>query len=40
MDKSGVIDYTEWKIGTMDKKKLLTKTKLKKAFDLFDKVKI
>jgi calcium-dependent protein kinase len=38
MDKSGNIDYSEWVIGTVNKKSILTKAKLKKAFELFDKV--
>ena len=37
MDGSGKIDYSEWVIATANKKKLITKTKLKKAFDMFDK---
>ena len=36
-DGSGEIDYTEWVIGTIDKKDLLTENKLKIAFKLFDK---
>ena len=38
MDVSGKIDYSEWVVATANKKSLLTKAKLKKAFDLFDKV--
>ena len=38
MDGSGKIDYSEWVVATANKKSLLTKAKLKKAFDLFDKV--
>ncbi len=37
MDGSGQIDFTEWKIGTINKTNLLTKGKLEKAFALFDK---
>ena len=36
MDGSGQIDYSEWVIATIDKKKLLTDAKLKAAFNLFD----
>lgn len=36
LDKSGVIDYTEWMLGTMKKTNLLTRKKLRKAFDIFD----
>jgi calcium-dependent protein kinase len=36
-DKSGQIDYSEWVVATIDKKKLLTRDKLKAAFSLFDK---
>ena len=38
MDGSGKIDYSEWVIATANKKNLITKNKLEKAFDLFDKV--
>ena len=38
MDGSGKIDYSEWVIATVNKRKFLTKEKLKKAFELFDKV--
>jgi calcium-dependent protein kinase len=38
MDGSGKIDYSEWVIATVNKKRILTKEKLKKAFELFDKV--
>ena len=31
-DGSGEIDYSEWVIGTIDKKDLLTEAKLKIAF--------
>ena len=37
MDKSGFIDYSEWVVATIDKKKLLSEEKLKAAFSLFDK---
>lgn len=36
-DGSGEIDYSEWVIATMDKKKLLTEDKLLMAFNMFDK---
>ena len=38
LDGSGKIDYSEWVVATANKKSLLTKSKLKKAFELFDKV--
>lgn len=38
-DGSGEIDYSEWVIATMDKKKLLTEDKLLMAFNMFDKDK-
>lgn len=37
LDRSGLIDYSEWVVATIDKTKLLTKDKLKSAFNLFDK---
>jgi calcium-dependent protein kinase len=36
MDGSGTIDYTEWAVGTINKANVITKQKLKKAFDMFD----
>lgn len=36
-DGSGEIDYSEWVVATMDKKKLLTNEKLEVAFNLFDR---
>ena len=36
-DGNGFIDYSEWVIGTIDKKDLLTEDKLRIAFNLFDK---
>lgn len=36
-DGSGEIDYSEWVVATMDKRKLLTNEKLEVAFNLFDK---
>lgn len=36
-DGSGDIDYSEWTIATVNKKKLLTNEKLELAFNLFDK---
>lgn len=39
LDKNGKVEYSEWEIGTINKKGILTKDKLKKAFDMFDKVK-
>lgn len=38
IDKNGHIDYTEFISATMDKRKLLSKERLKSAFNLFDKV--
>ena len=39
IDGSGMIDYSEWAVGTINKKNILTQGKLKKAFQLFDKVR-
>ena len=36
LDHSGVIDYTEWSLGTINKTNLITRQKLKKTFDMFD----
>ena len=36
-DGSGEIDYSEWIIASVNKKKLLTQEKLELAFNLFDK---
>lgn len=36
-DGSGEIDYSEFVVATMDKKKLLSNEKLETAFNLFDK---
>lgn len=36
-DGSGEIDYSEWVVATMDKRKLLSNEKLETAFNLFDK---
>lgn len=36
-DGSGEIDYSEWVVATMDKRKLLTNEKLEVAFNLFDR---
>lgn len=36
-DGSGEIDYSEWVVATMDKRKLLTNEKLETAFNLFDR---
>lgn len=38
IDGSGMIDYTEWAVGTINKQDILTKQKLQRAFALFDKV--
>lgn len=37
IDHSGFIDYSEFIVALMDKKKMLSKENLKQAFDLFDK---
>lgn len=36
-DGSGEIDYSEWVVASMDKRKLLTNEKLEVAFNLFDR---
>jgi calcium-dependent protein kinase len=36
LDGSGAIDYTEWTVGTINKANVITKQKLKKAFEMFD----
>ena len=36
-DGSGEIDYSEWVVASINKKKLLTNEKLEAAFNLFDK---
>lgn len=36
-DGNGEIDYSEWIIATVNKKKLLSDDKLQAAFDMFDK---
>jgi calcium-dependent protein kinase len=36
-DGSGEIDYSEWVVATIDKKKLLSDKKMIQAFKLFDK---
>jgi calcium-dependent protein kinase len=36
-DGSGEIDYSEFVVATMDKRKLLSNEKLEAAFNLFDK---
>ena len=37
IDGSGEIDYSEWVVATIDKKKLLSEDKLMATFSLFDK---
>ena len=37
IDKNGTIDYSEFIAATVDKKKLLSKERLKQAFSIFDK---
>ena len=36
-DGSGEIDYSEWIVATMDKRKLITEEKLQQAFSMFDR---
>ena len=36
-DGSGELDYSEWIVATLDKKKLLSNEKLEAAFNLFDR---
>jgi len=36
LDGSGAIDYTEWSVGTINKTNVITKKKLKRAFEMFD----
>jgi len=36
-DGSGELDYSEWVVASMDKRKLLTNEKLESAFNLFDR---
>lgn len=36
-NRSGEIDYSEWVVATMDKRKLLTDEKLQVAFNMFDR---
>lgn len=38
LDKNGHIDYSEFIAATTDKRKLLSKERLKTAFQLFDRV--
>ena len=38
-DGSGEIDYSEWIIASVNKRKLLSQEKLELAFNLFDKDK-
>jgi len=35
-DGNGFIEFTEWVTATMDKRKMLSKERLKAAFDIFD----
>lgn len=37
-DKNGSIDYSEFISATIDKRKLLSKERLKAAFSIFDRV--
>jgi len=37
IDGSGEIDYSEWLVGTLNKKNLITDENLEKAFRYFDK---
>lgn len=38
IDKNGHIDYSEFINATIDKRKLLSKERLKAAFQIFDRV--
>ena len=38
IDGNGTIDYTEFVMGTMNAKTILTNENLRQAFDMFDKV--
>ena len=38
IDKNGCIDYSEFIAATIDKRKLLSKERLKAAFAIFDRV--
>ena len=38
IDNNGYIDYTEFVLATINKKKLLTRERLELAFAMFDKV--
>ena len=40
MDANGAIDYTEFIAASVNKAKLLTKERMKQAFDHFDKVSV
>ena len=35
-DANGTLEFSEWCTATMDKRKMLTKQRLKAAFDMFD----
>ena len=35
-DNNGSIEFTEWCTATMDKRKMLSKERLKAAFEIFD----
>lgn len=35
-DDNGTIEFTEWCTASMDKRKMLSKEKLRQAFDIFD----
>ena len=37
VDGSGEIDYSEWAVATINKRSVLSETKLRQAFDMFDK---
>ena len=39
IDKNGHIDYSEFIAATTDKRRLLSKERLKAAFQLFDRVR-
>jgi len=37
LNGNGTVEFTEWASATMDKELILTKPKLKQAFQMFDK---
>ena len=37
LDENGTIEFTEWCTATMDRRKILTKQRIKSVFEFFDK---